>query len=95
MSVDPLRSQFEVFKKLPRDEPIHMLNLIKYKKSATYPHGHPLAGQNLSGKEAYATYKKKTYVFGQKLKMREVYRGKPQVRTKKERFVCFSVNFLG
>src|SRR6202034_4308333 len=55
-SIDPTRPQFEAFKALPRDEPIHMLNLIRLKKVATYPEGHPNHGKGLSGLDAYRAY---------------------------------------
>ncbi|WP_447763005.1 DUF1330 domain-containing protein [Sphingopyxis panaciterrae] len=54
--VDPERAQFEAFKALPRDTPIHMLNLVRHRDKAVYPAGHPLAGQDLTGAEAYANY---------------------------------------
>jgi len=54
--VDPSREQFEAFKALPRDTPIHMLNLIKYRDVADYPAGHPNHGKGLSGQEAYREY---------------------------------------
>lgn len=37
--LDPEREQFEQFKSLPRDTPIHMLNLIKLRESSTYEDG--------------------------------------------------------
>lgn len=54
--VDPSRANFDAFKALPRDTPIHMLNLIRFKDKADYPEGHELAGKGLSGREAYALY---------------------------------------
>ena len=54
--VDPSRTNFEVFKSLDRDEPVAMLNLVKYRKRAAYPEGHPMADKGLSGAEAYALY---------------------------------------
>lgn len=56
--IDPERAQFDAFKALPRDTPIHMLNLVRFKDTATYAAGHPLAGQGLTGAEAYANYGK-------------------------------------
>ena len=58
--VDPDRAQFEVFKSLPRDHPIEMLNLVKFRPNATYPDDHPLAQSGLSGAEAYAQYGRDT-----------------------------------
>ena len=54
--VDPERAQFDAFKALPRDTVIHMLNLVRFKDKAAYPGNHPLAGQRLSGAEAYRHY---------------------------------------
>jgi hypothetical protein len=55
--VDPSRENFAAFKALPRDTPIQMLNLIKFREKADYPEGHPNHGKGLSGREAYAIYK--------------------------------------
>jgi uncharacterized protein (DUF1330 family) len=54
--IDPERAQFDAFKALPRDQVIHMLNLVRFKVLATYPDDHPLAGQVLTGAEAYRHY---------------------------------------
>ena len=54
--IDPEREQFDAFKALPRDTVIHMLNLVRFKETATYPDGHVLAGQGLTGAEAYRHY---------------------------------------
>ena len=37
--LDPTRERFALFKDLPRDEPIHMLNLIRLHPEAVYPDG--------------------------------------------------------
>lgn len=57
--VDPSRENWQVFKDLPRDRPIHMLNLIKLRDLAEYPEGHELHGKGLTGAEAYAIYEKR------------------------------------
>ena len=54
--IDPTREQFEMFKSLPRDTPIQMLNLVRFNDKATYPSDHPLADSSLSGAEAYNNY---------------------------------------
>lgn len=56
--VDPSREAFDLFKALPRDEPIHMLNLLKFREQAAYPVGHEHAGKGWSGKRAYTEYGK-------------------------------------
>jgi hypothetical protein len=54
--IDPSRENWQAFKDLPRDRPIHMLNLIKLRELAEYPEGHPMHGKGLTGREAYAIY---------------------------------------
>jgi uncharacterized protein (DUF1330 family) len=56
--VDPSREGWQACKDLPRDRPIHMLNLIKFRDLAEYPEGHPNDGKCLTGAEAYAIYRK-------------------------------------
>lgn len=55
--IDPSRENWEAFKSLPRDTPIHMLNLIKLREFAEYPEGHPLHGKGLTGAQAYDIYR--------------------------------------
>lgn len=54
--IDPTRESFEAFKDLPRDEPIHMLNLLRFKEMAEYPAGHEYAPKGWSGRRAYREY---------------------------------------
>lgn len=54
--IDPSRENWEAFKALPRDTPIRMLNLIKFRELADYPDGHPYHGKGMTGREAYAIY---------------------------------------
>ena len=56
--VDPSRENFDAFKALPRDTPIHMLNLVRFRDRAEYPAGHANADKGLSGRQAYAEYGK-------------------------------------
>jgi uncharacterized protein (DUF1330 family) len=53
---DTQRAQFEIFKSLPRDTPINMLNLVQFFERAEYPADHALAGDDLTGAQAYANY---------------------------------------
>jgi uncharacterized protein (DUF1330 family) len=77
--IDPDREAWEVFKSLPRDQPIHMLNLIRLKPKAEYPPDHPDAGKDISGLEAYRAYGRTTAPIFQRLGGRQVWVGKPQV----------------
>jgi len=54
--IDPEREQFEAFKALDRDQPIEMLNLVKFRAQAVYPDGHELADAGLTGAQAYRKY---------------------------------------
>ena len=56
--IDPSRKNFDAFKALPRDEPIHMLNLLQYRDQAEYPESHEHAGKDWSGRRAYEEYGK-------------------------------------
>lgn len=56
--IDPSPANFAVFKALPRDEPIHMLNLLRYRELAEYPEGHEHHGKGWSGRRAYQEYGK-------------------------------------
>ena len=54
--IDPTRAAFDLFKALPRDTPINMLNLIRYRDIADYPDGHDHAGKGWTGARAYEEY---------------------------------------
>lgn len=58
--IDPSRTLFEAFKALPRDVPIEMLNLVRFRDEADYPADHALAGKGLSGAQAYKNYGKES-----------------------------------
>ena len=77
--IDPDREAWEVFKSLPRDQPIQMLNLIRLKPKAEYPADHPDHGKDLSGLDAYRAYGRTTAHIFQRVGGRQVWVGKPQV----------------
>lgn len=77
--IDPEREAWETFKGLPRDQPIHMLNLVKLKAKADYPEGHPDHGKDLTGLDAYRAYGRTTAHIFKRLGGRQVWAGKPQV----------------
>jgi uncharacterized protein (DUF1330 family) len=54
--VDPTRAAFDLFKSLPRDEPIWMLNQVRYRPIAIYPADHPDANLGRTGEDAYKEY---------------------------------------
>jgi uncharacterized protein (DUF1330 family) len=77
--IDPGREAWEVFKSLPRDQPIHMLNLIRLRDRAAYPEGHPNHGKDISGREAYREYGRTIAPHQARLNSRQVWAGAPQV----------------
>jgi uncharacterized protein (DUF1330 family) len=77
--IDPEREAWEVFKSLPRDQPIHMLNLIRLKPKAEYPAEHPDHGKDISGAEAYRAYGRAIAPVFERVGARQVWAGKPQV----------------
>ncbi|HEV2365518.1 MAG TPA: DUF1330 domain-containing protein [Caulobacteraceae bacterium] len=78
-SVDPTRPQFDAFKALRRDTPIHMLNLIRLKERADYPAGHPDHGKAISGLEAYRAYGRTSGPIFARVGARQVWAGRPEV----------------
>ena len=77
--IDPDREAWEVFKALPRDQPIQMLNLVKLKARAEYPADHPDHGRDLTGLDAYRAYGRTTAHIFARVGGRQVWVGKPQV----------------
>ncbi|MBS0333847.1 MAG: DUF1330 domain-containing protein [Proteobacteria bacterium] len=77
--IDPDRAAWEAFKSLPRDEPIHMLNLIRLRETAAYPQGHPDHGKPISGREAYREYGRAIAPHLARLGSRQVWAGDPKV----------------
>ena len=73
--IDPSRANFEAFKDLPRDEPIHMLNLLQYRELAEYPAGHANADKGWSGRRAYEEYGKTSGPIFRRVGGRIVWRG--------------------
>ena len=54
--VNPDRANFDRFKAQPRETPMHLLNMIRYREHADYPEGHPCAGLGWSGERAFEEY---------------------------------------
>ncbi len=71
--IDPEREQFEEFKKLPRDKPIMMLNMLRFRDKAKYEDGH-----SISGAKAYAAYGKESGPIFARVGGEIIWRGKPE-----------------
>ncbi|HEY0105591.1 MAG TPA: DUF1330 domain-containing protein [Rhizomicrobium sp.] len=76
-AIDPSREQFDRFKSLPRDEPIHMLNLVRLRDVAAYPQGHPDHGKGLSGLDAYRAYGRTSAAVFKRVGGRQLWVGRP------------------
>ena len=72
--IDPERGQFEAFKALPRDEPIMMLNLLRFRDKAAYDDG-----REATGAEAYAAYGRESAPVFDRVGGKIIWRGTPQV----------------
>ncbi len=72
--IDPERDQFEVFKRLQRDKPIMMLNLLRFRRKAAYEDG-----REATGAEAYAAYGRESGPVFRRVGGEIIWRGKPEV----------------
>lgn len=72
--VDPERDQFEAFKSLPRDKPVMMLNLLRFRDTAVYDDG-----RHATGAEAYAAYGRESEPIFRRVGGEIVWRGRPEV----------------
>ena len=77
-SIDPTRPQFDAFKALPRDTPIHMLNLIRLRPLADYPPDHPDHNRWLTGLEAYRAYGRTSAEIFARVGGKQIWAGKPE-----------------
>ncbi|MEO1044408.1 MAG: DUF1330 domain-containing protein [Pseudomonadota bacterium] len=73
--VDPGRELFTAFKDLPRDTPINMINMLRFREHAAYPDDHPRVAEGLSGAEAYAHYGKESAPIFQRVGGSIIWRG--------------------
>lgn len=71
--IDPERDQFDAFKALPRDKPIMMLNLLRFRDKAAYEDG-----RDATGAEAYAAYGRDSAPVFERVGGEIVWRGVPE-----------------
>lgn len=93
--IDPSPANIQSFKDLPRDTPIHMLNLLLYRDVAEYPEGHEHAGKGWSGRRAYEEYGKTSGPIFKRVGGSIIWRGKfetmvtgPEVRAWHDGFIA-------
>lgn len=72
--IDPERDQFEAFKELPRDQPIMMLNLVRFRDKAAYEDN-----REATGAEAYARYGEESGPVFRRVGGEIIWRGKPEL----------------
>lgn len=72
--IDPEREQFDAFKELPRDQPIMMLNFLRFRDKAAYENG-----QAATGAEAYAAYGEESGPIFRRVGGEIIWRGKPEL----------------
>lgn len=72
--IDPDRAAFETFKALPRDEPVHMLNLIRLRDTAAYEDG-----RASTGLDAYKAYGAQSGPIFQRVGGSILWRGGPEL----------------
>lgn len=71
--VDPERAAFEAFKALPRDQPVMMINLLRFRDRAAYEDG-----RAATGSEAYAAYGLASAPVFRRVGGEIIWRGKPE-----------------
>jgi len=72
--LDPTKEVFAMFREMDRPGPIHMLNLVKFRKKAAYPDG-----RDVSGADAYKSYARESGPVFRGLGGRQVWIGKPEL----------------
>lgn len=77
----PSEANLAAFGALPDNEPIHMLNFLRYRDHAEYPAGHENAGNGWSGQKAYEEYIKRLGPIFERIGARLVWRGAFQATT--------------
>jgi uncharacterized protein (DUF1330 family) len=68
-----------MFKDLPRDVPVQMINFLRFRKEAAYEEGHELADTPLTGAEAYANYGRDSGPIFKRVGGTIVWRGEPKL----------------
>ena len=71
---NPDRARFALFRDLPRDQPIHMLNLVRLRDRAAYDDG-----RQATGAEAYAAYARESAPVFQRFGGRILWSGRPEL----------------
>ena len=92
--IDPDRAAWDIFKSLPKDQPIQMLNLVRLKPRAEYPADHSDHGKDLTGLDAYRAYGRTTAHIFKRVGGRQVWVGKPQVMVTGPQAEAWDIAFI-
>jgi uncharacterized protein (DUF1330 family) len=72
--IDPERDQFDTFKSLPRDKPVMMVNLLRFREMAVYEDD-----RKATGAEAYSAYGRESGPVFRRVGGEIIWRGKPEM----------------
>lgn len=64
---------------LPMDEPLQMLNMIRFKDKAEYAEGSEFAAKDWTGEQAYAEYSRRSSPIANRVGGKPIYMGIPQL----------------
>ncbi len=78
-AVDPTREAMAAFRDLPVDQPIAMINLVRFRTDAAYPADHENHSAGLTGAQAYATYGEAAAAPFQRSAGTQVWLGRPEL----------------
>ena len=77
--ISPSQAASDAFAKLPQHEPIHMLNMIRFKEKADYAEDSGFADKGWSGERAYQEYGNSIRHIAERVGSSVVYAGVPQL----------------
>ena len=77
--VDPTRELMAVFRELPSDRPIAMINLLRFLEKAAYPADHPDHAVARTGAEAYTAYGRTSAAPFARSGGRQIWLGRPEL----------------
>lgn len=70
---------YAAMQKLPKDQPLHMLNMIRFKDKASYEEGSEFAAKGWTGQEAYVEYTRHSSPIANRTGGKPAYFGMPQL----------------
>ncbi len=77
--IDSDKKAYDAMLELPVDQPLDMLNMIRYKDKAVYEEGSEFAKKNWTGEQAYAEYRRHSSPVARRVGSSVAYVGAPQL----------------